>query len=327
METIQQILPAIQAQALRRTFASRRGEVEAVAGIDLVVATGAIFGFLGPNGAGKTTTLRMLATLLPPTSGEATVVGADLRHEPRKVRQRIGYVGQQGGADHSISGRSELAFQGLLYGMSRPDALRRATELLAAFELDACADRRTETYSGGQRRRLDVALGLVHRPSLLFLDEPTTGLDPQSRARMWEEVRRLRAQGTTVFLTTHYLEEADALCDRLAIVDRGRIVSEGSPEELKREVAGDVVTLVVDGDREAAARLLRGQRFVRGQEPLDADADSLRVYVDHGRTAMPMIFRVLEGGGMAVRAISMSRPSLDDVFLRRTGRSLRDEAA
>jgi len=327
METIQQILPAIQAQALRRTFASRRGEVEAVAGIDLVVATGAIFGFLGPNGAGKTTTLRMLATLLPPTSGEATVVGADLRHEPRKVRQRIGYVGQQGGADRSLEGRTELVFQGLLYGMRRSDAERRAAELIEALELSACADRRTETYSGGQRRRLDVALGLMHRPSLLFLDEPTTGLDPQSRARMWDEVRRLGEQGTTVFLTTHYLEEADALCDRLAIIDHGRIVSEGTPETLKREIAGDVVTLSVDGDQAAAAALLRGQRFVRGEEPLVAEADAIRVYVDQGRTAIPLIFRVLEGGGMGVRAISMSRPSLDDVFLRRTGRSLREEAA
>jgi ABC-2 type transport system ATP-binding protein len=298
-----------------------------VAGIDLVVDGGAVFGFLGPNGAGKTTTLRMLATLLPPTGGEARVAGADLRSEPRRVRQRIGYVGQQGGADRSIDGRTELVFQGLLYGMRRNEAERRAAELLEALELSVCANRRTETYSGGQRRRLDVALGLMHRPSLLFLDEPTTSLDPQSRARMWDEVRRLRDQGTTVFLTTHYLEEADALCDRLAIVDHGRIVSEGTPETLKREIAGDVVTLSVDGNRGAAAALLRGQRFVRGEEPLAAEAGAIRVYVDQGQTAIPLIFRVLEGGGMGVRAISMSRPSLDDVFLRRTGRSLRDEAA
>jgi ABC-2 type transport system ATP-binding protein len=327
METIAQTAPVIQARGLRRTFHSRRSDVEAVAGIDLEVAAGAIFGFLGPNGAGKTTTLRMLATLLPPTSGEALVAGADLRREPRGVRQRIGYVGQMAGSDHSISGRSELIFQGLLYGMRESEAVRRAAELLEAFELTECADRHTETFSGGQRRRLDVALGLVHRPVLLFLDEPTTGLDPQSRARMWDEVRRLREAGTAVFLTTHYLEEADALCDRLAIVDHGRIVSEGSPDDLKREIAGDVVTLVVDGDREAAAALLRAQPFVRGEEPLLDDAKSIRVYVDQGRTAVPQIFRVLEGAALEIRSVSMTRPSLDDVFLRRTGRSLREEAA
>jgi ABC-2 type transport system ATP-binding protein len=268
----------------------------------------------------------MLATLLPPTSGEARVAGADLRREPRRVRQRIGYVGQMSGSDHSISGRSELIFQGLLYGMPEPDAVRRGAELLEAFELTGCADRHTETYSGGQRRRLDVALGLVHRPALLFLDEPTTGLDPQSRARMWDEVRRLREGGTTVFLTTHYLEEADALCDRLAIVDQGRIVSEGTPEALKREIAGDVVTLVVDGDREAAAALLREQPFVRGEATLPDDSESIRVFVDQGRTAVPQIFRVLEGADLDIRGVSMTRPSLDDVFLRRTGRSLREEA-
>jgi ABC-2 type transport system ATP-binding protein len=327
MATILGNQPAIRVRGLRRTFSDHRRTVEAVAGIDLDVPAGAIFGFLGPNGAGKTTTLRVLATLLAPTAGEAVVAGSDLRRHPERVRQRIGYVGQLPGADHSISGRAELVFQGLLYGLSRTEAVRRAGELLAALELTGCADRASETYSGGQRRRLDVALGLVHRPLLLFLDEPTAGLDPQSRARMWDEVRRLRSAGTTVFLTTHYLEEADSLCDRLAIIDHGRIVSEGSPDSLKREVAGDVVTLAVDGDRARAAALLSAQPFVRGQDPPVAGDPSVRVYVDHGRSAVPLILRALEADGLAVETVSMSRPSLDDVFLLRTGRSLRDEAA
>jgi ABC-2 type transport system ATP-binding protein len=318
---------AIQVRDLRRTFAASRGVVEAVAGIDLEVEQGVIFGFLGPNGAGKTTTLRMLTTLLPPTAGEGLVVGFDLRREPHRVRERIGYVSQSGGLDHSVTGRSELVFQGRLYRLSSREAQQRAADLLDTFELEAVADRKTETYSGGQRRRLDVALGLVHRPQLLFLDEPTTGLDPQSRARMWEEVRRLRASGTTIFLTTHYLEEADALCDRLAIIDHGQIVARGTPDELKRAVAGDVITLGIAGDRQLALNLLKGRSFVRDHDPLIPDSTSMRVYVDQGEAAMPAIFRILDQGGVTLKTISMSRPSLDDVFLRHTGRSLREEAA
>ena len=285
-----------------------------------------IFGFLGPNGAGKTTTLRMLTTLLPPTSGDALVAGHDLLREPQRVRERIGYVSQTGGTDHGVTGRAELVFQARLYRLSAGDARLRAAELLATFELESCADRKTETYSGGQRRRLDVALGLIHRPRLLFLDEPTTGLDPQSRARMWDEVRRLRASGTTVFLTTHYLEEADALCDRLAIIDHGRIVAQGTPAELKRAVAGDVITLGVKGDRQDALNLLSALSFVRDRDPLVPDSTSIRVYVDQGETAMPTIFRILDQAGVTLQTISLSRPSLEDVFLRQTGRSLRDEA-
>jgi ABC-2 type transport system ATP-binding protein len=311
----------IETHGLKRSFKSRRGSVEAVAGIDLQVYTGEIFGFLGPNGAGKTTTLRMLATLLPPTAGDATVAGCDLRREPGKVRERIGYVSQSGGTDPLVDGRTELIFQGRLYGLSAAEAQRRAAELLALLELEAPADRPTKTYSGGQRRRLDIGLGLIHQPKLLFLDEPTTGLDPQSRARMWDEVRRLRERGMTIFLTTHYLEEADALCDRLAIIDHGRIVAEGTAEQLKRQIAGDVVTLGVSGNRQAAFALLRSQPFVReaGQEH-----DSIRLYVDRGETAMPAILRALDGAGIELQTISLTRPSLDDVFLRQTGRSLRE---
>jgi ABC-2 type transport system ATP-binding protein len=327
MDDTRRSQPVIQVTGLFRTFVSRKASVEAVAGIDLEVEQGAIFGFLGPNGAGKTTTLRMLATLLPPTGGNAMVAGFDLRREPARVRERIGYVSQAGGTDHSITGRGELVFQARLYRLSARDADRRAAELIRAFELESCADRKIETYSGGQRRRLDVALGLVHRPHLLFLDEPTTGLDPQSRARMWDEVRGLRATGTTVFLTTHYLEEADALCDRIAIIDHGRIVAQGTPDELKRAVAGDVVTIGIRGDRQAALNLLMARSFVRDHDPLVPDTNSIRLYVEQGETAMPAIFRILDQGGVTLERISLSRPSLDDVFLRQTGRSLREDAA
>ncbi len=311
----------ITTKELRRTFKSRRGPVEAVAGVTLEVNGGEIFGFLGPNGAGKTTTLRMLATLLPPTSGEATVVGQDLLRNPAGVRDRIGYVGQLGGADPEVTGRAELVFEGRLYGMSHAAASKRSQELVEALELQLCADRKIKTYSGGQRRRLDMGLGLVHSPELLFLDEPTSGLDPQSRARMWEEVRKLRDLGTTIFLTTHYLEEADALCDRLAIIDHGRIVVEGTPDALKREVAGDVVTLGVEGLGQAVLELVSNQPFVR---EATLDGGLVRLYVDRGETAAPALLRLLDGSGMVVSTLAMSRPSLDDVFLRQTGRSLRE---
>jgi ABC-2 type transport system ATP-binding protein len=313
----------IQTHGLRRIFKSRKSEVVAVEGVDLEVRKGEIFGFLGPNGAGKTTTLRMLSTLLPPSGGEATVAGADLLKEPGRVRERIGYVSQVGSSYPEVSGRTELVLQGRLYGMNARDANARATELLATLDLVDCGDRRTKTYSGGQKRRLDIGIGLMHLPSLLFLDEPTTGLDPQSRARMWDEVRRLRDGGTTVFLTTHYLEEADALCDRLAIIDHGRIVAGGTPDELKRQVAGDVVTLGVAREHQKALQMLSQQPFVREANEEDG---SLRLYVDRGETAMPAILRLLDGAGIELTSLSLARPSLDDVFLRQTGRSLREAA-
>jgi ABC-2 type transport system ATP-binding protein len=314
----------VETAALRKTFAGRGGAVEAVRGVDLRVAAGEIFGFLGPNGAGKTTTLRMLATLLEPTGGSATVAGADLRREPGRVRERIGYVAQGGGSDPGMTGRGELVIQGRLFGMSRADARSRAAEVLEALDLTDAADRTVGTYSGGMRRRLDIGIGMVNRPRLLFLDEPTTGLDPQARAHLWEEIRRLREGGATVFLTTHYLEEADALCDRLAIIDHGRIVVEGTPIELKREIAGDVVTFGMNGSAAAALALLRTASRVR-----EADlADGLvRLYVEDGESALPDLLRMLDGAGLPPASISLHRPSLDDVFLRQTGRSLRDEAA
>ena len=314
----------IQTKELRRTFSSRKGAVEAVRGVDLSVGPGEIFGFLGPNGAGKTTTLRMLATLLTPTSGEATIAGADLRRQPQQVRERIGYVPQGGSTDPAETGRGELVLQGRLYGMDRRAAQARAAEVLAALELEDAADRPTQTYSGGMKRRLDVGLGIIHRPSVLFLDEPTTGLDPQARARMWDEIRALRAAGTTVFLTTHYLEEADALADRLAIIDHGLIVAEGTADELKREVAGDVITIGVEGAVEHVLEAVRAQPFVR---EASADDELVRLYVDQGDIAVPNLIRVLDGAGLRAQSLTLARPSLDDVFLRQTGRSLRDDAA
>jgi ABC-2 type transport system ATP-binding protein len=315
---------AIETRGLRRVFKTRNRVVEAVAGVDMTVPKGEIFGFLGPNGAGKTTTLRMLATLLPPSGGTAMVAGCDLLKQPGQVRERIGYVGQAGGSDREIMGRTELVFQGRLYGMSLAAAKKRAADLLAMLELEACADRKVATYSGGQKRRLDIGLGLVHDPQLLFLDEPTTGLDPQSRARVWDEVRRMHDRGTTVFLTTHYLDEADALCDRIAIIDHGKIVAVGSPEELKREVAGDLVTLSVVGNLPAAFDLLKGQPFVR---EATTEEGMVRLYVDRGEVAMPAILRLLDSAGLQLVTIGLQRPSLDDVFLRKTGRSLRETAA
>ena len=314
----------IETRGLRRVFRSRQRQVEAVAGVDLEVRRGEIFGFLGPNGAGKTTTLRMLATLMPPSGGTARVAGCDLATQPGAIRERIGYVGQAGGADREITGRTELVFQGRLYGMTLVAAHKRAAELIEMLELEGAADRKVGTYSGGQKRRLDIGLGLVHDPQLLFLDEPTTGLDPQSRARVWDEVRKMHDRGTTVFLTTHYLDEADALCDRVAIIDYGKIVAQGTPEELKRAIAGDVVTFTVAGDQQPAYELLKEQDFVREARVEDG---SVQLYVDRGELAMPAILRLLEGASMQLTAVELHRPSLDDVFLRQTGRSLRETAA
>ena len=316
--------PMIRTTDLRKTYKSKRSTVEAVRGVDLEVGRGKIFGFLGPNGAGKTTTLRMLATLIRPTSGEAWVAGVDLQQDPQEVRRRIGYVPQGGSTDPAETGRGELVLQARLYGMAAGEAKARAAEVLEMLELGAAADRAISTYSGGMKRRLDVGLGIVHRPRVLFLDEPTTGLDPQARARMWDEVRALREGGTTVFLTTHYLDEADALADRLAIIDHGTIVASGTSDELKRQVAGDVVRLGVDGSRDRVIALMSGLPFVR---EATAEDGLVRLYVDRGEVAVPQLLRVLDGEGLSAQSISLHRPSLDDVFLRQTGRSLRDEPA
>jgi ABC-2 type transport system ATP-binding protein len=318
--------PMIETTDLRRTFKTRGGVVEAVKGVDLRVGMGEIFGFLGPNGAGKTTTLRMLATLITPTAGEASVAGIDLRRDPQEVRRRIGYVPQGGSTDPAETGRGELVIQGRLYGMYAADAKARAAEVLQTLDLELAADRATGTYSGGMKRRLDVGLGIVHRPKVLFLDEPTTGLDPQARARMWDEIKALREHGTTVFLTTHYLEEADALCDRLAIIDHGRIVAEGTSDELKQAVAGDVVTIGVNGSGARVLNLVEALPYVR-EASHDDESGLVRLVVDRGEQAVPMLLRLLDSAGFAPTSIALNKPSLDDVFLRQTGRSLREEPA
>ncbi|PPK68367.1 ATP-binding cassette domain-containing protein [Actinokineospora auranticolor] len=316
----------IEVKGLRKSFTlgkrRKTRSVEAVRGVDLSVAEGEIFGFLGPNGAGKTTTARILCTLLEPDDGEAVIAGADLRKDPGAVRTRVGYVPQGGTTTDEITAREELVLQARMYGIGKAEAVERTEKALAAFELTEFADRQCKTYSGGQRRRVDIAMGIIHEPKVLFLDEPTTGLDPQSRAHLWDEVRRLRDQGMTVFLTTHYLEEADALCDRIAIIDHGEIVALGTPSELKHGVAGDVVTVGLNGSGPRAAELFDGRDYVR---KLELGDDGLRLYVDDGSTAMPQIMRVLDGGDIHFDTVEVHRPSLDDVFLTKTGRSLRDK--
>ncbi|TDC01679.1 ATP-binding cassette domain-containing protein [Micromonospora fluostatini] len=318
----------IETHGLRKAFRSRAGRrtttVDAVRGVDLAVAEGEIFGFLGPNGAGKTTTLRMLATLIEPDGGEAVLAGADLRRAPGEVRRRIGYVAQGGSTWDESTAREELVLQARMYGIGKADAQARTTRALDSFQLTEYADRKCRTYSGGQRRRVEIALGIIHEPRIVFLDEPTTGLDPQSRAYMWDEIRRLRAEGMTVLITTHYLEEADALCDRIAIIDHGEVVVEGTPADLKREVSGDVVLVGLDTAAavESATRVLTDEPYVRTLEA--GEGTSLRLSVDEGATAIPRILRRVDAAGLDLRSIGLHRPSLDDVFLTKTGRSLRE---
>jgi ABC-2 type transport system ATP-binding protein len=308
----------IEARGLARTFRTRAGEVEAVRGIDLDLQEGEIVGFLGPNGAGKTTTLRMLTTLIAPTSGSARVAGHDLLREPVEVRRRIGYVAQGGCTEPEARVGEELVDHGRLYGMSVPDARARGKELLAGLDLEGVWCRQTKTLSGGQRRRLDIAMGLVHSPCLIFLDEPTSGLDPQARANLWQHVRGLRDdRGATVFLTTHYLEEADALCDRILVIDHGQIVAAGGPEELKRRISGDTVELTFpdDGAAVAAAALLDGQ----------IDGPLVRLQLPSAVDGLPVVFRALDEARISPLGVAVHRPTLDDVFLSLTGHALRDE--
>ena len=323
----------IEASGLRKSYHSKRGRkattVDAVRGVDFSVQRGEIFGFLGPNGAGKTTTLRMLTTLIRPDGGDATIAGIDLRRAPAQVRLHIGFVAQQSGTYRQSTARRDLVHQARMYGAPKSAAQEQAEAAIAAFQLESFADRTIGTYSGGQRRRLDVALGVIHSPQVVFLDEPTVGLDPPSRARMWQEVRRLRDQGMTIFLTTHYLDEADALCDRISIIDAGLIVAEGTPSDLKREISGDVVIVDLATPGTAgvpepatvleAAKVLAEQPCVQSCEIIE---HTLRLYVDSAATAVPQVMRALSAKGIEPGAIETRRPSLDDVFLAKTGRTL-----
>jgi ABC-2 type transport system ATP-binding protein len=312
---------AIEARSLRRTF---KDGIEAVRDIDLSVASGECFGFLGPNGAGKTTTVRMLCTLLPPTAGTATVAGLDVVKQGAEVRKRIGVALQEIGLDPVQTGRELLELQCGLYGITGRRGRDRAAELLDLVGLNEAADRRTKTYSGGMKRRLDLATALVHSPRVLFLDEPTTGLDPASRLTVWAEVQRINANGTTVFLTTQYLEEADKLCDRLAIIDNGTIVAEGTPEQLKAEMGHDVVSVALDGaDVSAVEAALAG---LPGFERIVSTPDAIALYVEDGASSIAEIVRRLDRDDIQVGAISVARPSLDDVFLKATGRRLEGDA-
>jgi ABC-2 type transport system ATP-binding protein len=313
---------AIEARQLVKTYAVR-GEkhgIRALNGLNISVPRGMIYGLLGPNGAGKSTTVKILTSLARPDSGEARVEGIDVLARPGQVRHMIGVVAQRSGADPTATGRENLILQGRLYGLRGASVRARADELLAHFGLTEAAGRLVRTYSGGMQRRLDVALGLMHRPAVLFLDEPTTGLDPESRAAMWQEIARLAdGEGMTVLLTTHYLEEADRLASRLAIVDRGRVVTSGTPDELKGELRGDAVQveLPADADADRVRRVLEALPAVRDVVIAGRDVSARS---DDGAAAVPVVLAELQRAGVNAASVAVARPSLDDVYLRHTGR-------
>lgn len=309
---------------LWKTFQSTKGPVEALRGVNLVVPQGKIFGFLGPNGAGKTTTLRILTTLLPFEKGDATVAGVNVKKSPQEVRKKIGYVSQNGGTDRSATGRENLILQGRLYGLSKRNAMEQAQKLIETFALQECIDRLVSTFSGGQKRRLDIALGMMHNPKILFLDEPTNGLDPQNRDNLWSKIFALKEEGITVFLTSHYLDEVDYLADTLAIMDHGKIVATGTPAALKKEISGDIVTIGMQKHfhSEALSLFQQESTFIREVTPSEKE---LRLHVDQGESALPQILRLLDQAKIQLETIQLAIPSLNDVFLKQTGRFLRDE--
>lgn len=326
--------PIIQVKDLVKIYA---GNVQAVKGISFEIGEGEFFGFLGPNGAGKSTTIKILITLLARTSGEVSILDFDVQRDADKVRSLIGYAAQESSPDDDLTGRENLDIQGSLYGLDRQTIKSRSQELLELMDLTegGAADRKVGTYSGGMRKRLDLATALIHRPRVLFLDEPTTGLDPQNRAGLWRYLERLNKQeGLTIFLTTHYMEEADRLCHRLAIVDHGRIIAEGSPTELKNSLGGDVITLGFK-ERENSSTETQVSRAKELIEPLPfvrnvtvgtgLTQGSLAVVVQNGGESVPPVMRVLDGAGIVVNSLTLTSPSLDDVFLKYTGERIRQD--
>jgi ABC-2 type transport system ATP-binding protein len=312
---------AIEVQGLERVFDNG---FKAVDGIDLAVAPGEVYGFLGPNGAGKTTTVRMLVTLLRPTGGRALVAGHDVATEPGEVRKRIGVALQEAALDLLMTGRELMELQATLHGIPRRAVAARAADLIERVGLSQAAERRVGTYSGGMRRRLDLAMALIHAPEVLFLDEPTTGLDPTSRTTLWDEVRRLRDEGTTVFLTTQYLEEADQLADRVGIIDHGSIVAEGTPAALKAEVGRPHLDITLAGEAGGRADYEAAARAVAPYGDLWATTPGAHVslQVDDGAAAIAPVVRALDDAGFAVEGIEVVRPTLDDVFAEKTGHRL-----
>jgi ABC-2 type transport system ATP-binding protein len=311
--------PAIVAEGLRRTF----DQTVAVDGVDLRVERGEIYGFLGPNGAGKSTTMRILCTLLTPNGGRATVAGHDVARDAGAVRLEIGVALQDAALDDQQTGRELVSLQARLFGLTRPETETRLSELTKFIDIGDALDRRVGTYSGGMKRRLDLAIALVHNPAVLFLDEPTTGLDPISRNRVWEEVRRLNDElGMTIFLTTQYLEEADELAHRVGIIDRGRIVAEDTPDALKRSLGADVIVARVDGDVGRACTMLER---LDGIESVRGDGDTISVRATHGDEAIGQVAVVLHDCGVAIRSLTLRTPTLDDVFLSLTGAHLQED--
>jgi len=309
---------AIQVRDLVKTYP---GGVQALNGLSFAVETGTVFGLLGPNGAGKSTTVKILTTLSRPDAGSARVAGLDVLREPERVRRAIGYVAQRSGIDRNASGHENLVLQGQVYGMRGRVLRARVSELLERFGLADAANRIVRTYSGGMQRRLDIAVGLVHRPRVLFLDEPTTGLDPEVRADMWEEISRLaRDEGITILLTTHYLEEADMLARRLAIVDRGRVVVEGSPDELKSGLGGDALHVELTDSR-SDGRVPGSLAGVAAVRDVTVEGRWLHARADRGAVAVPAVLAALEAAGVRVASVTVARPSLDDVYLRYAGRA------
>lgn len=310
--------PAIVADGLTKTY--NGGKVRALNGLSITVEPGTVFGLLGPNGAGKTTTVKILTTLSKADSGTARVAGFDVDREPDRVRASIGVVSQKGQFDPEATGRENLTLQGRLYDVPRKALKERIDQLLEQFHLADAANRLARTYSGGMQRKLDVALGLVHKPTVLFLDEPTTGLDPEARSEMWQVITGLtREEGLTILLTTHYLEEADQLASQLAIVDRGEVVARGTPEELKAELRGDAIAVEIGADEDPdVARKALETADVR---QLTIDDGVIRARVDNGATAVPSVLATLDAAKVKVTSVTVARPSLDDVYLRHTGRS------